>query len=238
MMRLDKLLGETGNRTRSELKKMIRNGCATVNGAVVKSPDFKVKEGEDRVCFLGEEIHYEQFSYYLLHKPAGYLTAVHDRNYPVVMDLLPEDCGKNLAPVGRLDLDTEGLLLITNDGALAHHLLSPSHHVEKVYYAELDRQVPKEAVSLFQEGVDIGDEKPTLPAELTLLPPAKKEDGKSIYAAQLTIREGRFHQVKRMFETVGCQVIYLKRLSMGNLQLGDLEKGAWIKLTPEIAKNA
>ena len=129
-------------------------------------------------------------------------------------------------------MDTEGLLLITNDGELNHHLISPAHHIPKTYLAYLDRRVPDEAVELFQNGIDIGDEKPTLPAKLQILPPFT-EDNREIYPSVLTIEEGRFHQVKRMFHAVGCEVIYLKRISMGSLSLDGLKKGEYRSLTPE-----
>jgi 16S rRNA pseudouridine516 synthase len=145
------------------------------------------------------------------------------------MDYFPASMREKFSPVGRLDRDTEGLLLVTNDGALNHRLTSPAHHVDKTYFARLDVPVPKEAVSLFAAGVDIGDDKPTLPAKLVLLPDERE--------AELTIREGRFHQVKRMFEAVGCNVVYLKRLSMGGLTLGALPKGEYRKLSPEEMKH-
>jgi len=151
------------------------------------------------------------------------VTAKQDNVHKTVMDYFPEDVKvKDIAPVGRLDLDTEGLLLFTNDGLLTHHLLSPTHHIPKTYYAILDKEVPETAVEAFKNGVDIGDDKPTLPADLVIL--SEKE-------AELTIHEGRFHQVKRMFEAVGCTVTYLKRLSMGTLTLGDLQKGEYRRLT-------
>ena len=137
---------------------------------------------------------------------------------------MPNECKKDCSPVGRLDLDTEGLLLITNDGRLSHELLSPTHHVSKTYYAKLDKPVPQDAVRLFKDGIDIGDEKPTLPAELDIL----DEDFPS---ARLTIYEGRFHQVKRMFKAVGCEVTYLRRESFGSLTLENLPKGEYKKIT-------
>jgi 16S rRNA pseudouridine516 synthase len=150
------------------------------------------------------------------------------------MEYFPEDIrAKDIAPVGRLDLDTEGLLLFTNDGPLTHHLLSPTHHIPKTYYAILDKEVPEAAIELFENGVDIGDDKLTLPAELTIFPVKANETGEDMYSAELTIHEGRFHQVKRMFEAVGCTVTYLKRLSMGGLTLGELKKGEYRKLTGE-----
>lgn len=234
MMRIDKYLADCGIGTRSEVKKYIKAKQITVNGEVVAKPELKIDENIDVVCFKGKTIAYEKYVYYLLHKPAGCVTAKQDNVHKTVMEYFPQEIrAKDIAPVGRLDLDTEGLLLFTNDGPLTHHLLSPTHHIPKTYYAILDKEVPASAVELFKEGVDIGDDKLTLPAELVILPEAVGCDGNTIYSAELTIHEGRFHQVKRMFEAVGCTVTYLKRLSMGSLELGDLQKGEYRKLTED-----
>lgn len=234
MLRIDKYLADCGLGTRSELKKYIKAKQIMVNGEIVTKPEQKIDENVDEVCFKGQPIMYEKYVYYLLHKPSGCVTAKQDNVHKTVMEYFPEDIrAKDIAPVGRLDLDTEGLLLFTNDGPLTHHLLSPTHHVPKTYYAILDKEVPLSAVNQFKEGVDIGDDKPTLPAELVVLPVSTGEDGNTIYSAELTIHEGRFHQVKRMFEAVGCTVMYLKRISMGSLTLGDLKKGEYRKLTVE-----
>ncbi len=229
MLRIDKYLADCGLGTRSEVKKFIKAKQITVNGEVVVKPEQKIDENVDKVCFKGQTITYEKYVYYLLHKPAGCVTAKQDNVHKTVMEYFPEDIrAKDIAPVGRLDLDTEGLLLFTNDGPLTHHLLSPTHHIPKTYYAVLDKEVPVSAIEQFKEGVDIGDDKLTLPAELVIL--SEKE-------AELTIHEGRFHQVKRMFEAIGCTVTYLKRLSMGTLTLGDLQKGEYRKLTEEEIKD-
>lgn len=234
MLRIDKYLADCGIGTRSEVKKYIKAKQITVNGEVVAKPEQKIDENIDVVCFKGQPISYEKYVYYLLHKPAGCVTAKQDNVHKTVMEYFPDDIrAKDIAPVGRLDLDTEGLLLFTNDGPLTHHLLSPTHHIPKTYYAVLDKEVPDEAVESFQNGVDIGDDKPTLPAELVILPVSVNDAGDRKYSAELTIHEGRFHQVKRMFEAVGCTVTYLKRLSMGSLTLGELEKGEYRKLTEE-----
>ena len=233
MLRLDKFLCDCGIDTRSEVKKYIKAKLITVNGDVASKPEMKIDETADIICFKGQQITYEKYVYFLFHKPAGCVTAKQDNVHKTVMDYFPEEiCAKDIAPVGRLDLDTEGLLLLTNDGPLTHHLLSPTHHVPKTYYAILDKEVPADAVEKFKVGVDIGDDKPTLPAELVICPVEKNAEG-MIYSAELTIHEGRFHQVKRMFEAVGCTVTYLKRLSMGSLLLGDLPKGEYRKLTEE-----
>lgn len=225
MLRIDKYLADCGIGTRSEVKRYIKAKQITVNGEVISKPEVKIDENTDLVCFKGKPILYEKHVYYVLHKPAGCVTAKQDNVHKTVMEYFPEEIrAKDIAPVGRLDLDTEGLLLFTNNGPLTHHLLGPTHHIPKTYYAVLDKDVPNEAIKLFQKGVDIGDDKLTLPAELVIL--SDKE-------AELTIHEGRFHQVKRMFESVGCTVTYLKRVSMGSLTLGELEKGEYRKLTTE-----
>lgn len=246
MMRIDKYLADCSIGTRSEVKKYIKNKQITVNGELISKPETKVEEGIDVVCYRGKEVRYEKYVYYLFHKPAGCVTAKQDNLHKTVMDYFPEDIPKDVAPVGRLDLDTEGLLLLTNDGALTHHLLSPTHHIPKTYFAILDKEVPAVAVEQFKNGVDIGDDNPCLPAELDIL--SQEEINKllnateyssnkelntmdNVYGATLTLHEGRFHQVKRMFEAVGCTVVYLKRLSMGSLVLGDLAKGEYQKLT-------
>jgi 16S rRNA pseudouridine516 synthase len=224
-MRLDKYLADAGLGTRSEVKKLIKKGRVTVNDAPANRPEQHVDPSADTVFVDGSTVGYEEFSYYLFHKPAGCVTARSDASFSTVMDYFPEAMRDAFSPVGRLDRDTEGLLLVTNDGALNHRLTSPAHHVEKTYFARLDAAVPREAVAQFAKGVDIGDDKLTLPAQLTILPDK--------HEAELTITEGRFHQVKRMFEVVGCRVVYLKRLSMGGLPLGDLQKGEYRKLSSD-----
>ena len=219
MIRLDKFLAEAGVGTRTEVKKLIKAKKVTVDGVTVTRPEQKVNT-TDAVSVAGKEIVYEKYSYYLFHKPAGCVTARQDSMH-------------NLSPVGRLDKDTEGLLLLTNDGAFNHYLMSPANHVTKTYYAVLDQKVPETAVNLFAEGVDIGDDKKTLPAELHILPTESDKEKTTQYAAELTICEGRFHQVKRMFAAVGCKVVYLKRIRMGSLTLTDLKKGAYRKLSQE-----
>lgn len=240
MLRVDKYLADCGIGTRSEVKKYIKNKQITVNGNVIAKPDVKIDENTDEVYFKGKKVIYEKYVYYLFHKPAGCVTAKQDNLHKTVMDYFQEDLRDKIAPVGRLDLDTEGLLLLTNDGELTHHLLSPAYHIPKTYYAILDKPVPPEAIELFKQGIDIGDEKPTLPAELTILESAicaneqeNDHNSNKLFAAELTIHEGRFHQVKRMFEAVGCKVVYLKRISMGKLVLGDLPMGMYRKISKE-----
>lgn len=227
-IRLDKYLTELGIGTRSEVKKYIKAGLVTVDGVLEKKPEVKVEEEKVQVCFRGEKLSYAAYEYYLFHKPAGCVSATEDRVHKTVMDYLTDTRRKDLFPVGRLDIDTEGLLFITNDGALAHELLSPAKHVPKTYYAKVEGHVTKEDVNLFGNGVDIGEEKPTKPAKLVLL-----SEG-DISEIRLTITEGKFHQVKRMFEAVGKRVVYLKRLSMGTLVLPeDLKPGEYRALTEQ-----
>ena len=224
-MRLDKFLCDTAGLTRTEAKNAVKKGQIAVNGQVQKAADFKVKETTDTVTFQGRLLSYAAFHYYMLHKPAGVITATEDKKESTVMDILREEKVKNLFPVGRLDKDTEGLLLITDDGELAHNLLSPKKHVDKEYLVKVRDSISEEDCRKLSEGVDIGDEKPTAPAKVERV--AEKE-------ILLTIREGRFHQVKRMLQAVGNEVVYLKRLSMGSLRLPkDLEKGAYRPLSEE-----
>lgn len=227
-MRLDRYLADLGCGTRSQVKKDIAGGLAAVNGVTVKRPEEKIDTEKDQVTYNGRTVTYEKYEYYMLNKPAGTVTATEDRMDMTVMDLLKDQRRKGLFPVGRLDKDTEGLLLITNDGEMAHRLLSPRKHVDKVYYADVQGKVTEKDVLIFAEGVDIGDDRLTMPAELQIL-----ESG-DISRICLTIREGRFHQVKRMFHAVGKEVIYLKRLQMGPLVLDqELMPGEYRKLTKE-----
>ena len=219
MMRLDKFLCEMGVGTRSEVKNYLKKGQVTVNEEIIKKPETKIDENKDTICFLGQPLSYEAVQYFLLNKPAGCVTATRDNLSETVMSFLPENRRDDLFPVGRLDKDTEGLLLITNDGQLAHELLSPKKHVDKTYFAVIDGEVKEEHKQLFLEGLDIGDEELTMPAQLKILKTGE------ISEIELTIQEGRFHQVKRMFEAVGTKVTYLKRISMGPLVLGNLQTG-------------
>lgn len=229
-MRLDKFLCDMGLGTRSQIKAGIRKGLALVDGTVCRKPEQKVGEGQ-AVVYEGRPVSYVEMEYYMLYKPAGTVSATEDARDTTVVELIGERKRKDLFPVGRLDRDTEGLLLLTNDGPLAHRLLSPKRHVDKVYYARVEGLVRPEFVELFAKGLDIGDEKPTLPAKLEIISPF---NGPDISEIRLTLREGRFHQVKRMMEAVGCRVTYLKRLSMGPLELdGTLRPGEYRHLTEE-----
>lgn len=226
MIRLDKFLADMGIGTRSQVKQYLKRGMVTVNQETEKRPERKVAIGTDTVCFQGTPVAYTEYEYYMLYKPAGCVSAVSDGHYKTVLSYIKEASRKDLFPVGRLDLDTEGLLLITNDGALCHELLSPAHHVPKTYYVETAGEIPKQAVPLFAEGVSIGDAKPTRPGILEILCTGP------VSRAFLTITEGRYHQVKRMFDSIGCPVSYLKRVSFGELQLDEsLKPGEYRALT-------
>ncbi|MDE5700421.1 MAG: rRNA pseudouridine synthase [Lachnospiraceae bacterium] len=226
-MRLDKFLCDMQLGTRSQVKESIKKGLVTVNGTPVRTPDFKLDERNDMVTYMGQALTYQNLYYYMLHKPAGVVTATRDNHESTVMDLLSDVRGKDLSPVGRLDKDTEGLLLITNDGELAHKLLSPGKHVAKTYYVECTGTLTEEKQVLLENGVDIGDNELTRPAEVKLI-----SQSDCSYIMELTITEGRFHQIKRMVQAVGGCVTYLKRLSMGTLSLdANLPKGACRPLT-------
>ena len=233
-MRLDKYLAEMGVGTRQEVKKQIRQGKAAVNGTVVKAADTKIDETSDEVTIRGRNISYVSYEYYMLNKPAGVVSATEDRRDTTVIDLIKDKKRKDLFPVGRLDKDTEGLLLITNDGDLAHRLLAPKKHVDKVYYAKIDGMVTEEDVKRFAEGIDIGaeEEEMTRPAKLDIMKSAEESE------IRLTIHEGKFHQVKRMFLAVGKEVTYLKRERMGTLCLDEnLKPGEYRLLTEEEIEN-
>lgn len=215
-MRLDKYLVECGIGSRKEVKKIIDNKLVSVNDKIISSSKENVDEEKDTVKYKNEIIKYKKFRYYILNKKSGYITAVDDPRDKTVMDLLPEwVIRKDLAPVGRLDKDTEGLLLLTNDGQLNHRLLSPKSHVDKTYYAELEKNISEDDLEKLRNGVDIG-------GYITMPALAEKIEDKKIH---LTIKEGKFHQVKKMLEAVENKVVYLKRISFGNLKLNDMELG-------------
>ena len=213
--------------TRSEIKKAVRSGRVSVDGRTVTDPGTKVGP-EDAVLFDGTAVTYEPYVYYMLHKPAGVISASEDRREMTCVDLIDETRRRDLFPVGRLDRDTEGLLLITNDGDLCHRLLTPSRHVDKVYYARISGKVTEEDVRGFADGLQVDADFRAMPAQLRIL----RSD--SVSEVEIVIREGKFHQIKRMFRAVGKEVLYLKRLSMGSLTLDPaLEAGAWRRLTAD-----
>lgn len=228
-MRLDKLLAHCGFGTRKEVKTLIKNGYVKVNGEVIKKDKHHVDPVGDKVYVDDEQIHYQQFVYYMLNKPAGYVSATEDNVYPTVIDLIEENYRQDLFPVGRLDIDTEGLLLITNDGVLAHQLLSPKKHCPKVYYAKIKGVVTNEDVQIFLSGVTIDDGYQCQSAHLKILSTTDTES-----EIEVEIYEGKFHQVKKMFKAVGKEVIYLQRIRMKNLTLDEsLQLGQYRQLTDE-----
>lgn len=226
MERLDKLLAGTGKWSRREVKALVRQGLVRVDGRLAASAEDKLDPAAAIITVAGETISLCRFTYVMLHKPAGVLTATEDRKQPTVLDLLPPELRRiGLAPVGRLDKDTEGLLLLTNDGELTHRLLSPKYHVDKRYLARVDGELSATDAEAFARGMTLGDGLECLPAGLELLPG---------HACIVTLREGKFHQVKRMLAARGAPVLYLKRLSMGPLVLEDsLAAGAYRLLRAE-----
>ena len=225
MERLDKLLSSTGHWSRKEVKELVKQGRVSVNGVKANKPEDKCDPAQAEVRVDGKLVDCAPFVYLMLHKPAGLLSATEDKKQKTVIDLLPEHLQRRgLFPVGRLDKDTEGLLVLTDDGAMAHELLSPKKHVDKVYYAEVEGVLDQEDVVALKDGMTLADGLECLPAGLEIL-----EDGSRCH---VTLREGKYHQVKRMLAARGKPVQYLKRLSMGGLKLDEgLEKGEWRPLT-------
>ena len=231
-MRVDKLLSNVGVASRAELKKYCKQGLISVNGKVINNPGVQVDSESDDIRFNGEKIVYREFVYIMLNKPDGYISATFDKYDPIVLDLIDQSyLVFEPFPVGRLDKDTEGLLVLTNDGQLAHRVLSPKKHVPKTYYAKIQGKVTEEDILAFEKGVILDDGYETMPSQLKIL---KSDEMSEI---ELTIHEGKFHQVKRMFESVGKKVVYLKRLSMGKLMLDEnLGLGEYRELTDEEVK--
>lgn len=235
-LRVDKLLAHMGYGTRSEIKKAVKGGKVAVDGKVVKDSGLIVDASSQEVTFEGERVEYRSVIYLMMNKPAGVVSATEDHRDRTVIDLLePADRNLEPFPVGRLDKDTVGLLLLTNDGALAHELLSPRKHVDKTYEALVLGKVNESDVQAFKAGVTLDDGYVTMPAELVILDlNGSDDDGEIKSLIRLTIREGKFHQVKRMFQSVGKQVLALKRISMGPLQLDEsLQEGTYRELTSD-----
>lgn len=231
-MRLDKLLAHSGLGTRKEVKKLLKKKIVEVNNEIVTDPKVHIDPEVDNVTVSGEPLDYQEFIYLMMNKPQGVISATEDNMHETVLDLLEmQDSLQEPHPVGRLDIDTEGLLILTNDGKLTHRLLSPKHHVDKLYYAEIDGIVTEEDQTVFEQGVILEDDYQTLPAKLDIV--SVNEDTNTS-VIKLVIQEGKFHQVKRMMHSVGKEVTYLKRLEMGPLKLDDqLELGAYRELTSE-----
>lgn len=228
-MRIDKLLANAGEGSRKEVKKLLKNGMVTVNDKVIKDPKIHIDPERDIIAINGDVIEYKEYVYFMMNKPDGVISATEDYYDKTVLDLLHEtDRVLSPFPVGRLDKDTEGLLLLTNDGQLAHRLLSPKKHVPKTYFAQILGEVTEEDEEAFREGVILDDGYKTKPGELKILKSGLTSD------IELTITEGKFHQVKRMFMAVGKKVVYLKRISMGPLILDEsLPLGEYRELTEE-----
>ena len=277
MIRLDKYLSNMTGESRSIIKSEIKKGNVIVNGSTVLKAENKIDEIKDEVIYKGESVAYSKYAYYMFNKPAGCVSATTDNTCKTVIDYLKNEQVSGLFPVGRLDKDTEGLLIITNDGELAHKLLSPKKHVAKKYYARIKGNLPTNVEKRFEDGLDIGDEKKTLPARIEVLQNARAiestdkltgktdnmtgktdnmtgktdnitdvvisdrsdalpDEGPALFDSEVyvVITEGRYHQVKRMFKAVGCEVTYLERKSMGGLELDDtLRRGEYRKLTAE-----
>jgi len=223
--RLDKILANMGYGTRKEVKLLVRTGVVKIDGEVVKKSDIKVKPDAAIITVNDKQVVYKEFIYLMLNKPQGYISATNDKMHPTVIDLVPDEfVHYETFPVGRLDIDTEGLLLLTNDGNLAHNLLSPKKHVPKTYFAQVLYEVSDDDITAFEQGIILDDDYKTLPAKLQ-----KADDGYLV-----TIYEGKFHQIKRMFEGVGNKVTYLKRIKMGGLPLDEaLELGEMREITKE-----
>lgn len=222
-MRLDKFLSETGSLSRSEYKNKILKGKVLVNNEVVKRPEFSVNENSDRVCCDGIFHTYEKYVYFMLNKPEEIVSATTDSLNKTVIDVFAKENVKGIFPVGRLDKDTTGLLIVTNDGELSHKLTSPKKHCEKVYEVDLEHSLSEDDIQQLETGLDIHDDKPTLPAKVQLINPLR---------IRLTIVEGRYHQVKRMIHALNNEVLHLHRVSIGNLILDEkLSLGEYRRLT-------
>lgn len=222
-MRLDKYISACGSESRKDVKKLIKQGLVTVDGEVCKKAEAQVNEGS-AVCVNGKKLIYRKFVYLMMNKPAGFVSAVDDKRYPVVTDLIPEEYAHyGVFPVGRLDLNTEGLLILTNDGHMSHELTSPKKEVYKRYFAILDNEAEERDIAIFAEGMEFKDFT-AKPARLELT-----ENPREVY---IEIAEGKFHQVKRMCERVGKNVVYLKRTAIGGLCLDEtLGSGEMRELT-------
>ena len=228
-MRLDKYLCQCLGISRKEAKEKIKSGQAAVNGETVKRPEYKVCPGQDQTICQGEELSYEPFHYLMLYKPQGVVSATKDPAEKTVIDLIEEPYRKKLFPVGRLDKDTEGLILLTDDGELAHNLMSPRKHVAKTYYAEVSGNMGEAEIAAFAGNLDIGGGETARPAILEVL-----DASEEVSRVRITITEGKFHQIKRMVKAVGSEVLFLKRLTIGPLTLqDDLSAGSYRKLTKE-----
>ena len=228
-MRIDKLLSNSGYGSRKEVKQLLKSGSVFCNDSKITDAKKHVDPAKDLITVNGEEVVYKEYIYLLMNKPAGYISATEDDRLKTVLDLLePEDAIKKPFPVGRLDRDTEGLLVLTNDGQLAHEVLAPKKHVPKTYYAVIQGNVTEEDIEQFANGVTLDDGYITKPGKLMILSSGPRSE------IEVIITEGKYHQVKRMFEAVGKRVVYLKRIKMGELELDkELEIGEYREMTEE-----
>lgn len=225
MIRLDKYISNCGLGSRKEVKILIRKGQVEVNGVVCRNDDFKIDENVDSIVVDGMQINYSSNVYIMLNKPEGYISATEDSRYPTVLELIDDIMPNDIFPVGRLDVDTEGLLLITNDGQFSHQLMSPKKHVSKKYYVELEKDITEDGIKKIEAGIWINEEEQCLPGSVDVI------DARHI---ELTIYEGKFHQVKRMMHAIDNEVLYLKRVQIANLRLDEtLDIGNWRYLTDE-----
>ncbi|MCR1970981.1 pseudouridine synthase [Clostridium cochlearium] len=234
MERIDKILANMGYGSRKEVKKLIKNNLIEVNGEKIKDPSINIDPEKDKIMVGDEIVNYRKFIYIMMNKPEGVVSATFDNYDETVIDLLGEEYQVfNPFPVGRLDKDTVGLLLITNDGELNHKLISPKWKVDKVYYAEINKEVNDEDVEAFKNGIILSDGYKCMPGKLEII--KSDENGAEVY---VTIQEGKFHQVKRMFEALDKKVVYLKRVKFGNISLDEnLEEGEYRELTEEELEN-
>ncbi|HEX2938204.1 MAG TPA: pseudouridine synthase [Ruminiclostridium sp.] len=232
ILRLDRMLSGQGVASRKEIKDLISGGSVTVNGITVKNSALKVDTGKDTVCVNGDPVRYREYVYYMMNKPAGVISASDDPRHETVIDLLPPQMKRpGLFPAGRLDRDTEGFLLITDDGTFAHNILSPKKHINKEYFVQLDSPLTPDEIESFENGIVIDGGLTCLPAKLKILEGGIASGGARVIA---TIHEGKFHQIKRMFKAVNHEVLYLKRLSMGRLRLDEnLKPGESRELSEE-----
>lgn len=222
-MRLDKYLTETNTATRKEAASAARSGAITVNGEVVRDPSKHIDENTAKVVFRGEEVVYRRFTYIMLNKPEGYVSATDDKSAPTVLELIPEKCRKGLFPCGRLDRYTVGLMILTNDGELSHNILSPKHHAEKEYFFRCEK--PLDRIAELENGVHIEGGYLTKPCTVT-----KVDD----YSGRIVLTEGKYHQIKRMLHAVGNKITYLERIRFAGLTLENApERGKWRFLTDE-----
>ncbi|MDO5382870.1 MAG: pseudouridine synthase [Eubacteriales bacterium] len=230
-IRLDKYLADMKFGTRSSVKELIKGKQISVNDVIITKPETKINTDKDIISVSGNVIGYSRYEYYMLNKPSGVVSATTDSHDKTVVELIADSSRKDLFPVGRLDKDTEGLLLITNDGELSHQLLSPKKHVDKTYIADVAGVISQHHINMFKEGLKVDKEFTAKPARLNILNYDKLNDTTKV---EITIYEGKFHQIKRMFEAIGSRVLYLKRISMGSLILDkSLNPGEYRKLSSE-----